>query len=112
MYRMKGLSERKVKSKEVQSFYLQVFTDQRKTSSGPTNERAMKKAMALFDGHGKGAELASSKGTALGLLNSVTEFIDHERRARSTDHRLESAWFGQGAHLKQRALDQALLMIA
>lgn len=112
MYRMKGLSERKVKSKEVQSFYLQVFTDQRKTSSGPTNERAMKKVIALFDGHGKGAELASSKGTALGLLNSVTEFIDHERRARSTDHRLESAWFGQGAHLKQRALDQALLMIA
>lgn len=112
MYRMKGLSERKVKSKEVQNYYLRVFTDQTKTASGHTNERAMTKAMALFDGHGKGAELTSSKGTALGLLNSVTEFIDHERRARSTDHRLESAWFGQGAHLKQKALDQALLMIA
>jgi phage/plasmid-like protein (TIGR03299 family) len=112
MYRMKGLSERKVKSKEVQNYYLRVFTDQSKTASGQTNERAMTKAMAMFDGHGKGAELASSKGTALGLLNSVTEFIDHERRARSTDHRLESAWFGQGAHLKQKALDQALLMIA
>jgi hypothetical protein len=45
------------------------------------------------------------------LLNAVTEFVDHERRARSTDHRLESAWFGQGASLKQKALDQALLMI-
>lgn len=112
MYRMKGLSERKVKSKEVQNYYLRVFTNQSKTASGHTNERAMTKAMAMFDGHGKGAELASSKGTALGLLNSVTEFIDHERRARSTDHRLESAWFGQGAHLKQKALDQALLMIA
>ncbi|CAL62003.1 Conserved hypothetical protein [Herminiimonas arsenicoxydans] len=112
MYRMKGLSERKVKSKEVQNYYLRVFADQSKTASGHTNERAMTKAMAMFDGHGKGAELASSKGTALGLLNSVTEFIDHERRARSTDHRLESAWFGQGAHMKQKALDQALLMIA
>ena len=112
MYRMKGLSERKVKSKEVQNYYLRVFTDQSKTASGYTNERAITKAMAMFDGHGKGAELASSKGTALGLLNSVTEFIDHERRARSTDYRLESAWFGQGAHLKQKALDQALLMIA
>lgn len=112
MYRMKGLSERKVKSKEVQNYYLRVFTDQSKTACGHTNERAMTKAMAMFDGHGKGAELASSKGTALGLLNSVTEFIDHERRARSTDHRLESAWFGQGATLKQKALDQALLMIA
>ena len=112
MYRMKGLSERKVKSKEAQNYYLRVFTDQSKTASGQTNERAMTKAMAMFDGHGKGAELASSKGTALGLLNSVSEYIDHERRARSTDHRLESAWFGQGAHLKQKALDQALLMIA
>jgi hypothetical protein len=51
-----------------------------------------------------------SKGTAYGLLNAVTEFVDHERRARSTDHRLDSAWFGQGAALKQKALDQALLL--
>ena len=112
MYRMKGLSERKVKSKEVQNYYLRVFTDQTKTASGHTNERAMTKAMAMFDGHGKGAELASSKGTALGLLNSVTEFIDHERRARSTDHRLESAWFGEGALRKKIAWEQALMMIA
>lgn len=112
MYRMKGLSERKVKSNEVLNYYLRVFTDQGKTATGQTNERAMAKAMALFDGHGKGAELTSSKGTALGLLNSVTEFIDHERRARSVDHRLESAWFGQGAGVKQKSLDQALLMIA
>jgi len=111
MYRMKGLSERKVKSNEAMNYYLRVFTDQNKTAAGQTNDRAMSKAMSLFDGNGKGAELASSKGTAFGLLNSVTEFIDHERRARSVDHRLESAWFGQGANLKQKALDQALLLI-
>ncbi|NMM35987.1 MAG: DUF932 domain-containing protein [Glaciimonas sp.] len=110
MYRMKGLSERKVKSNEAFNYFLRVFTDQSKTATGPTNERAMKKAIALFEGHGMGAELASSKGTAFGLLNAVTEFVDHERRARSVDHRLESAWFGQGAALKQKALDQALMM--
>jgi hypothetical protein len=44
------------------------------------------------------------------LLNAVTEYVDHQRRARSTDHRLDSAWFGQGATLKQKALDQALMM--
>jgi len=58
-----------------------------------------------------GSELTSSKGTAFGLLNAVTEFVDHQRRAKSTDHRLDSAWFGQGASVKKRALDQALLMI-
>jgi phage/plasmid-like protein (TIGR03299 family) len=112
MYRMKGLSERKVKPNEAVNYFLRVFTDQNKTAAGQTNERAMAKAMTLFDGHGKGSELTSSKGTAFGLLNSVTEFVDHERRARSVDHRLESAWFGQGATLKQKALHQAVLMIA
>lgn len=111
MYRMKNLSERKVKSTEAFNYFLRVFSDQT-NPAGLTNERAMTKAMSLYEGRGKGAELASSKGTAFGLLNSVTEFVDHERRARSVDHRLESAWFGQGATLKQKALNQALQMIA
>lgn len=112
MYRMKTLSERRVKSHEAMNYFLRVFTDPDHTATGLTNERAMKKVLALYEGGGKGSELASSKGTAFGLLNSVTEYVDHERRARSTDHRLESAWFGQGATLKQKALEQALLMAA
>ncbi|MFZ6772345.1 DUF932 domain-containing protein [Undibacterium sp. SXout7W] len=112
MYRMKTLSERKVKSHEAMNYFLRVFTDPSNTASGLTNERAMKKVQELYDGQGKGAELTSSKGTAFGLLNSVTEYVDHQKRARTTDHRLESAWFGQGASLKQKALDQALLMVA
>ena len=110
MYRMKTLSERRVKSHEAMNYFLRVFTDPATTATGLSNERAMKKVLALSDGDGKGAELASSKATAFGLLNAVTEYVDHERRARSTDHRLESAWFGQGATLKQKALEQALLM--
>jgi len=112
MYRMKMLSERKVKSVEAERYFLRVFTDHSTKAMGQTNERAMAKALSLFDGHGKGADLDSAKGTAFGLLNAVTEFVDHERRARSVDHRLESAWFGQGAAIKQKALEQALLMAA
>jgi hypothetical protein len=41
----------------------------------------------------------------------VTEFVDHERRARSREYRLDSAWFGQGAAVKQRAFDLALDMV-
>ncbi|MFO1354142.1 MAG: hypothetical protein U1E88_07045 [Acinetobacter sp.] len=44
-------------------------------------------------------------------LCSITEFVDHERRAMSTDHRLDSAWFGTGAAMKQRGLEQALRMV-
>ena len=54
----------------------------------------------------------AAKDTAWGLLCSITEFIDHEKQARSQDNRLDSAWFGQGAAIKQRALDHALQLVA
>ncbi len=111
MYRMKTLSERKVKSHESMNYFLKVLcqTDgHADASAGLTNERALKKVQAMYEGQGRGAELAAAKGTAWGLLCAVTEFVDHERRARSQEYRLDSAWFGQGATLKQRALEQAL----
>lgn len=115
MYRMKTLSERKVKTHESMNYFLKVLcqTDSHvDPAQGLVNERALKKVQSLYDGQGKGAELASASGTAWGLLNAVTEFVDHERRARSQEYRLDSAWFGQGAALKQRALDHALQLVA
>ena len=115
MYRMKTLSERKVKSHESMNYFLKVLcqTDSHVDPAlGLTNERALKKVQAMYEGQGRGSELASSAGTAWGLLNAVTEFVDHEKRARSQEFRLDSAWFGQGANLKQRALDHALQLVA
>ncbi|QNB06077.1 DUF932 domain-containing protein [Herbaspirillum frisingense] len=109
IYQMKKLSERKVKSTEAEAFVSALLTD---PAAKFTNERAVKKVLELYSGHGRGAELASSKGTAFGLLNAVTEFVDHERRARSTDYRLDSAWFGMGANLKNEAFDQAISLIS
>lgn len=112
MYRMRTLSERKVKTHEAMNYFLRVFTDPENTASGLTNERAIQKVQALYDGKGQGAELSSAKGTTWGLLNAVTEFVDHQRRARNQDYRLDSAWFGQGAGIKKKALDEALKMAA
>lgn len=112
MYRMKALSERKVKTREALNFFLQTLSQPgTKSSPGLANERVMKKVQALYEGHGRGAELQAAKGTAWGLLCAVTEFVDHERRARNANYRLDSAWFGQGSSLKRRALDQALQMV-
>ena len=115
MYRMKTLSERKVKSHESMNYFLKVLcqTDNRADPAmGLMNERALKKVQALYDGQGKGSELSSAQGTAWGLLNAVTEFVDHERKAKNQDYRIDSAWFGQGASLKQRALEHALQLVA
>ena len=137
MYEMKQLTQRKVTQSEAAAFFDAVFnntsmsvTDQEdniiqfyrnvatqaaqvnaKEKSEP-NAKAMTKAMDMFNGQGRGATLASSKDTAYGLLCSITEFIDHERRAMSTDHRLDSVWFGVGAAIKQRGLEQALRMVS
>lgn len=110
MYQMKVLSERPVSLREARNFYHSVFSS--KNVGGKTNERSMAKAISLFEGSGRGSQLASSKNTAFGLLNSVTEFIDHEKRAQSSGHRMDSAWFGHGANTKSKALDQALLLVA
>ncbi|MPM41240.1 hypothetical protein SDC9_87890 [bioreactor metagenome] len=119
MYRMKTLAERKVKTHEAMNYFLKVIchTDQPGEGggsgvSGLANERALKKVQTLFEGRGRGAELQAAKDTAWGLLSAVTEFVDHEKQARSQDNRLDSAWFGQGASLKQRALEHALQLVA
>jgi phage/plasmid-like protein (TIGR03299 family) len=62
--------------------------------------------------HAPGAELRSAKGTAWGLLNAVTHDIDFNRRARSQDNRLASAWFGDGAAIKAKAMNAALALAA
>ena len=134
MYEMKQLSQRKVTQQEAAIYFDAVFNNtslspmeqdediiqfyrnvatqvQNTTAKIEPNGRAMSKVMTMFNGHGRGAELSSAKDTAYGLLCSITEFADHERRAMSQDHRLDSAWFGAGASLKHRGLEQALRMI-
>jgi phage/plasmid-like protein (TIGR03299 family) len=118
MYRMKTLAERKVKNHEAMNYFLKLLCEPEGVAAATTvgaslvNERALKQVQTLYDGQGRGAELQAAKGTAWGLLCAVTEFVDHERRARSAEYRLDSAWFGQGANLKQRALSQALQLVS
>lgn len=67
--------------------------------------------VSLFTGRGMGSDLRSAKGTMWGLVNAVTEYVDHHA-GRSQGTRLNSAWFGQGAELKTSAFDKALALAA
>ena len=66
------------------------------------HSRGYLKVMDLFEGKGKGSNLPNVHGTRWGLLNAVTEFVDHHR-GHNVDTRLNNAWFGQGARLKSEA---------
>jgi phage/plasmid-like protein (TIGR03299 family) len=70
------------------------------------NNRAYKKILALFDEEAKGIELVGH--TKWGMLNAVTEYYDHHNPSRSDDSRLDSAWFGQGERLKNKAVELLL----
>ena len=111
--RMKALCDRPVDPDSVEGLLRRVLTYQGPDSKvDVVNEQALGSVRALYEGGGRGALLASSRGTAWGLLNSVTEYVDHHRRARSDDHRRDAAWFGQGAQIKQRAWDEVMRLVA
>ncbi len=60
--------------------------------------KAFQSIMALFNGQALGHDLAEANGTAWGLLNAVTEHVDHGVN-------MNAAWFGYGNTLKNKARD-------
>ena len=76
-----------------------------KSPGVPVSEsRAYRRILELFNGKAIGSDIPGVTGTRWGMLNAVTELVDHER-GRSDNTRIESAWFGTGAALKNRALE-------
>lgn len=76
-----------------------------------TAGKGFKTIMALFDGKALGADMASSKDTAWGWVNAVTQYVDYALPARNVNNRLNSAWFGDGDEMKTDAVEKALAFI-
>ena len=66
--------------------------------------KAYRRVMELFKGAAIGSDIPGVTGTRWQALNAVTELVDHER-GRSNNTRVESAWFGTGSAIKNRALE-------
>jgi len=105
------LSHRSVSPAEAILFFSDLINDPTDDDGNIVLSRPTKKLQERYQGAGMGSELTSVKNTAWGLVNAVTEYVDHHRRARSQDKRLDSAWFGQGAQLKYHALEQVLTLL-
>ncbi len=109
---IKVLSERKVNKFETMNYLVEVLGDPALPLNEQPNQKALQNVYALFSGSGRGAGMASANGTAWGLLNGITEYVDHSRRAMSQDHRLDSAWFGVGSAIKEKAFTEAMKLAA
>jgi phage/plasmid-like protein (TIGR03299 family) len=73
-----------------------------------TNARQV---LDLYQGKGRGALLTSAKDTAWGLVNAVTQHVDFGGHKRQDELRLNSMWFGTGAHTKERVLEACLELV-
>lgn len=109
---MHQLADRKVNKFEAMSYLVNILGDSSVPLNDQPNSKAIQSVYDLFSGQGKGSAMVSADGTAWGLLNGVTEFVDQHRRARSQDNRLDSAWFGAGAGIKQLAFHEAMKLAA
>ena len=106
------LAVRPVNPFEARRYLMEVLGDPELAFHRQPNLKVLNHVFDLYAGQGAGATFASAQDTAWGLVNAVTQFVDHERRARTPDNRLDSAWFGIGALIKQKALDEALKLAA
>lgn len=107
---MRVLAKRELNNKEAIAFLVGLFGDPTVAleDQEPGPAKLMKEVHRLYAGAGMGAGMAGK--TAWGMLNAVTEYTDHHTGHKTIDARMDSAWFGQNAKLKEKAVQDLLLM--
>ncbi len=99
----RALARQRVNSQFVNDFLHNFFKPSMNQTTGAYKEqRGFNQIMELFENKAIGSNLPGVQGTKWGLLNAVTQYIDHER-GRNVDNRLSSAWFGAGDKMKREA---------
>jgi phage/plasmid-like protein (TIGR03299 family) len=92
-------------STQLAGYFAELYPDPPK--GDPAAARGHRSAlMGLFE-RGRGNEQAPIRHSLWSAVNAVTEHVDHEV-GTTPSSRLESAWWGDGAKLKDRALELAV----
>ena len=91
-----------------EEFFQSLFQSEKEMKEGTISDQKRKEVMQLmsFYRHAPGQDLPTAKNTLWGAVSAVTYYVDHIRTA--SGDRLDSAWFGTGATLKEKAWQQAL----
>jgi phage/plasmid-like protein (TIGR03299 family) len=105
----RGLAKKKVSDPEMDAFLQELIEPPYGKTYTPEqirNSKGYQRIQALFNGSQMGWEQDAVNGTAWGLVNACTQYVDHEQ-GRLPDNRLDKAWFGVGAKFKNKAFDAA-----
>jgi phage/plasmid-like protein (TIGR03299 family) len=86
--------------------------DEKEASTKAKNDRDI--IHGLFE-NGAGNNRPGNRRTLWTALNAVTEFADHKKTVKNLkenpSNRLQSVWFGSSARLKERALNEAMVLL-
>jgi phage/plasmid-like protein (TIGR03299 family) len=101
------LAQIKVSDKDALDFVIHLVGDPAKPAQDQAEAtKAVATVYQLYKGKGRGSELKSSEDTAWGLVNAVTEYVDHFAGA-SADNRFYLGQFYDNAYLKNQAFQDA-----
>lgn len=113
MEQINPMAKHPLKGPAVQKFVESLFLSDKEIEEGkaPSSPKykEINQIMSLFYS-APGQEIDTAKDTLWGALNAVTNYVDHVRSAKAVE-RIDSAWFGTGAALKQRAWDRAMALV-
>ena len=110
------LAETRLSKEQVMELMLKVLApevkaDDQKAEISTRKANMVKTVFDLYQYEGRGSNLAAARGTAWGVVNAITEYVDHQA-ARNANNRFRSAQFGEGAAMKAKAFEMALALVA
>jgi phage/plasmid-like protein (TIGR03299 family) len=99
-----------MKADAASSFFDDLLLQKNGKALSSKAQREREAIIALFRS-APGQDLSSAKETLWGAVNAVTYYADHVRAGAAGD-RLDSAWFGAGYALKEKAWARASVLVS
>ena len=113
MARVNPMAVYAMNDQAAQSYFESLFlSDKELEECKPTSNaksQEVNQIMGLFKS-ARGQDLKTAQATLWGAVNAVTHYTDHVRLPKSAE-RLDSAWFGMGASLKEKAWERATVLL-
>jgi phage/plasmid-like protein (TIGR03299 family) len=107
--KVRAMAARPMAPQEIAAFFESLLLPPKAKELSAKAQRE-KVALMSLSRSAPGQQLLTAKETLWGELNAVTYYVDHARAGTAAD-RLDSAWFGSGNILKEKAWDMAITLL-
>ena len=110
MAKVRKMAAHQMKADRAATFFEDLFLQKDDKPLSRKAQREVESILALFRS-APGQDLATAKETLWGAVSAVTYYVDHVRSGTAGE-RLDSAWFGSGYALKEKAWAGADVLVS